>query len=296
MTLKTLARLASDFAYSSHGIASNDWTLENGYKTNRPEAYPRRVFGSGERAGIIILLQFSTPDLEFLCRAPFQGFKITFHTPGEMPRVSKQYFRIQTKQQVLVNVKPNMMTTSEYLASYSPKRRHCYFNNERSLQFFKVYTQNNCELECLANFTLKECGCVKFSMPRTNSTKICGQKDVTCFDEAEDNLILQEVDTSLSSNSDGEIKTLCDCLPACTSISYDVELSQGLFSLDYFAALGASNDTKLFENKEWALLTILFKESQFIAFKRSEIYGWSEFIANCGGLFGMRTIFFFTKA
>jgi hypothetical protein len=53
-----------------------------------------------------------------------------------------------------VSVKPNMITTSDGLIGYAPNRRQCYFNDERQLKFFKVYTQSNCELECLANFTL----------------------------------------------------------------------------------------------------------------------------------------------
>ena len=89
-----------------------------------------------------------------MCRGPVQGFKILLHTPGEIPRVSKQFFRIPLEQEVVVSVKPNMITTSEGLADYSPDRRQCYFNEERHLKFFKVYTQANCELECLANFTL----------------------------------------------------------------------------------------------------------------------------------------------
>lgn len=47
-------------------------------------------------------------------------------------------------------------------------RRQCYFDEERHLKFFKVYSETNCELECIANYTLSICGCVKFSMPRKN--------------------------------------------------------------------------------------------------------------------------------
>jgi acid-sensing ion channel, other len=92
---------------------------------------------------------------------------------GEIPRVSKQFFRVPLRQEVVVSVKPNMITTSEGLVGkdwnyhqfseiknfvitlgYAPDRRQCYFNDERNLKFFKVYTQSNCELECLANYTL----------------------------------------------------------------------------------------------------------------------------------------------
>lgn len=137
-------------------MSSDEWSLEGGYDTINSSAYPRRVLGPGARAGFNIVLKLTTPDLDYMCRGPVQGFKILLHTPGEIPRVSKQYFRVPLRQEVVVSVKPNMITTSEGLAGYAPERRQCYFNNERDLKFFKVYTQANCELECLAAFTISK--------------------------------------------------------------------------------------------------------------------------------------------
>lgn len=147
---------------------STNWTLEDGYNNsdgNVTETYPHRVFGAGARAGLFALLRLYEQDMEYICRGPVQGFKILLHTPGEIPQVSKHYFRVPLLQEVLVSVKPNMITTSEGLRIYEPNRRQCFFDSERSLRFFKVYTQRNCELECLSNFTKSECGCVKFSLP-----------------------------------------------------------------------------------------------------------------------------------
>lgn len=146
--------MASDFKFLDHNSSSESWTLEDGYSTSNPTTYPHRVLGPGARAGLNIVLKLTEPDLDYICRGPVQGFKILLHTPGEIPRVSKQYFRVPQRQEVVVSVKPNMITTSEGLADYAPERRQCYFNKERDLKFFKVYTQSNCELECLANFTL----------------------------------------------------------------------------------------------------------------------------------------------
>ena len=101
---------------------------------------------------VLFVNTMDNPFINFI--GPVQGFKILLHTPGEIPRVSKQYFRVPLNQEVVVSVKPNMITTSEGLVGYAPNRRQCYFNDERQLKFFKVYTQSNCELECLANFTL----------------------------------------------------------------------------------------------------------------------------------------------
>lgn len=142
--------------------------MEDGFddrEENAFETYPFRVFGTGPRAGLYALLNLFEQDLEYLCRGPVQGFKVILHRPDEVPQASKHFFRVPLLQEVLVSIKPQMITTSESLRNYEPNRRQCYFSSERKLQFFKVYTQNNCELECLSNFTRNHCGCTKFSMP-----------------------------------------------------------------------------------------------------------------------------------
>ena len=191
------------------------------------------------------------------------------------------------RQEVVVSVKPNMITTSEGLADYAPERRQCYFNNERQLKFFKVYTQPNCELECLANFTLQKCGCVKFSMPHDSKTQICTQKQVACYNEAENGLMLEDLVSSLNTGSGVNKlgRTNCNCMPSCTSINYDAEISQADYEfVKVFGAYGA--DMEEYPNMVLARLTIFFKEAQFITSKRSELYGLTDFMANCGGLLG----------
>ncbi len=44
-------------------------------------------------------------------------------------------------------------------------RRQCYFDGERQLKFFQIYTKANCKLECLTNMTLRYCRCSAFFMP-----------------------------------------------------------------------------------------------------------------------------------
>ena len=279
--------LAPDLFYQNHNLSSDFWTLEKGYTTTDPDVYPRRVLGPGARAGMNIVLKLNELDLDYICRGPVQGFKILLHTPGEIPRVSKQYFRVPLKQEVVVSVKPNMITTSEGLADYAPDRRQCYFNDERQLKFFKVYTQSNCELECLANYTINECGCVKFSTPRDKYTRICNQDEIKCYDAAEDKLMIEELSESLSSGS-GENrrgKTKCNCLPSCTSVNYDAEISQADYEFSQVLK-SFREDPNEFKGAIMARLTIFFKEAQFITSKRSELYGLTDFMANCGGLLG----------
>lgn len=145
-----------------------------------------------------------------------------------MPQVSKHYFRVPLLEEVLISVKPNMITTSENLRHYTPWDRQCYFSDERDLRFFKIYTQRNCELECLSNYTLSKCGCVKFSSPRDRNAPICGATNIECYNQAEDVLLEQFFKDGLDKSriNDG---SGCNCLPACTSIAYDAEISQAKF-------------------------------------------------------------------
>lgn len=118
-----LNRIHDDFEYSKNEKTSEHWTLENGYDTTASvDPFPVRVLAAGARGGLFVLLRLYDYDLDYICRGPVQGFKILLHTPGEMPQVSKQYFRIPLNTEVIVSVKPNMMTTSEGLRHYEPKR------------------------------------------------------------------------------------------------------------------------------------------------------------------------------
>lgn len=40
---------------------------------------------------------------------PVQGFKVSLHVPGEIPRVSKQFFRVPLSREVVVTVTPKMI-------------------------------------------------------------------------------------------------------------------------------------------------------------------------------------------
>lgn len=226
--------LHKDFRYIEKKGFVSEWSAEKGYAPKSSlNTYPERVQVAGARAGLNIIIPMNMDDKDYMCRGPSQGFKVQLHAPGEIPRLSQQYFRLSLDQEIVLSVKPNMITTSRVLKSYEISRRMCYFQNERYLRFFKIYTQQNCELECLTNYTLAKCGCVKFSMPRDSNTKMCGARNVLCYYLAEDELYNPY-------EGDPGQETGCDCLPACTSVSYDAETSQADFDWrEYLEAMGA---------------------------------------------------------
>lgn len=129
-----------------------------------PEAYPYRVLRKGNNNGLSLSIYFDKDQLDIFSRRWVQEPKFILHAPDEMPRTSN-FFRIPMGKDVKVLVKPQMITTSEKLRNFNPKRRQCVYENERKLRYFKTYTQNHCDMECTANFTYWRCGCVKFSLP-----------------------------------------------------------------------------------------------------------------------------------
>ncbi|CAH2096673.1 unnamed protein product [Euphydryas editha] len=213
--LLRIENLNTDYNYLEPSNKSQTWTLENGYLPNTPlETYPRRGPGNGKNAGLFLTLKDKKKDFDNQCSGAIKGFKILLHNPAEFPRISQQYFRVPLGQVVVVAVKPKMMITSDGLKPYDPIRRQCYFPNERYLKFFKVYTQSNCKIECLTNFTYARCGCVHFGMPLELVT-IEIQNNLK--DAMHDDDIIGEA---------RRVATKCECLPACTSLEYEAETSQ----------------------------------------------------------------------
>lgn len=162
-------RISDDFYSGIPNISHPQWTPEGGFEPAIENyTYPHRTYLAGELNQFAYVMRLFEEDIDYLCRSPFQGHKLFLHPPHEVPNFSRHFqnIRIAPDEDMSVLVTPHTVITSEGLRGYNPVRRQCYYNSERSLQFFNFYTQSNCELECLANFTLQYCGCVPFSMPR----------------------------------------------------------------------------------------------------------------------------------
>ncbi|XP_055534779.1 pickpocket protein 28-like [Wyeomyia smithii] len=279
-----LESLQGQYPYVTSPFQSQLWSQENGYQSQATfEAYPFRA-GSGYSLGLSVYLSVDLLNHDPLCRGSTKGFKLLLHSPAEYPQITKKFVRVPINQEVTIAVKPQMITTTHGLQGYTPERRQCFFNQERHLQFFAIYTQDNCELECLTNYTLKLCGCVLFSMPRNESVAICETNEIRCIWWAK-NLLY---DMGITGNREEEIRfrSECNCLPACSSVQYDEEITQTQFDWKNWAETLGIQANRL-EGIEFAHLAIYYKEPQFMPLRRSELYGTTDFLANCGGLLGL---------
>ncbi|XP_063829494.1 pickpocket protein 28-like [Ostrinia nubilalis] len=273
------------------------WNLESGYNPEAPiNTYPFRATGFGAKSGISFVMESKKFDLDYLCKGPVQGFKILLHNPAELPRLSQQYFRSPLAQEIVVAIKPNMMTTSDGLKPYSPERRQCYFPYERYLRYFKIYTQSNCEMECLTNFTNAMCGCVHVGMLRSADIPVCNVGKMACVTNAQIELVVSNIKEGLHIEEAEGNKTIqgarqlaaqCHCLPACTSIEYNSETSQADFDWRKVSKAGLVPFSEDDEDLLRARVNVFFKEPQFMTSRRSELFGPTDFLANCGGLLGL---------
>ena len=59
---------------------------------------------------------------------------------------------------------------------------------------------------------------------------VCGPAKISCYNNAEDQLLLKEFNQGFEvSGENVRGQTECNCLPACTSIAYEAEISQADF-------------------------------------------------------------------
>jgi acid-sensing ion channel, other len=91
-----------------------------------------------------------------------------------------------------------------------------------------VFLSEGLNHSIFADYTLKTCGCVMYSMPHVLGTKICSARNCTDEknEEDESDLVDGKV-TAEDSNSSQEdfARTECQCFPACSSIKFETDIS-----------------------------------------------------------------------
>ncbi|PSN50939.1 hypothetical protein C0J52_08126 [Blattella germanica] len=263
-------------------IPAVDWTPEDGYPTNTPTGtLPWRPRGAGSHLGLTLLLDAI-----------------------ETPKVSEFGYIISPGKEYRVVISPTIMNASASLRGIPKNKRQCLFSNEKYLKFYRTYTQRNCALECEANYTLETCGCVPYYLPKDTNTTICGQKEQICAISAKKTIEMRLIDEHANTsneflNSEGLSNTNCQCLPGCSELSYQAALSSTRISETFNVRneyLVNSQRNQSYFRKNIAVVNFFFTESQFINYRKSELFGFTEFLSNTGGLLGLFLGFSFLSA
>lgn len=224
----------------SSKIPDTDWSLEHGYRYQKPDIFPRRPSGSGENGGLKFDIWRSLSEIK-KSNDFNKGFKLVVHLPCEIPNFSKKYYRLPLQKSVTLTISPYLIIT-ETLNVHEIEKRQCLFDKESKLNLFKNYTISNCQVECLANYTRSNCSCIHYSMPRIGNDIICNSTQSRyCFEDARKSLVKENMAKSLETRNGYSDRghVACGCLPPCTSLYYDGEVSYD--DIRYFTRAEGSN-------------------------------------------------------
>lgn len=269
-------------------IRMKGWNPTTGYNNSIKRPFPNRANANRAVPDLVVELLSDEDNKDLLCNSANSGFKIYLHNFLDLPQSSLYYYAALEDQVTSLAVNLNILNTSETLLNYDPIVRQCYFPKEKYLRFFKVYTAKNCQAECLANITVQKCNCVAYYMPHEINTTICRERTkIMCVEKARDEII--------TGKSAMESEDVCGCLPPCYYVEYDAEVLKTkynipptqreaiIFNMSSLVPWFFSDDKSL----KYSRLEVYFKKSRYLSMRRSELFGWTDFVANIGGLLGV---------
>ncbi|OXA47357.1 Pickpocket protein 28 [Folsomia candida] len=247
-------------------ILDNEYTFEKEYEEihgTRPK-FPRRQRRPGKKTGLSILLDADNDDY-FCGNTDSVGFMALAHLPLDLPDVENKGVPIKPGTETYLKVEPDVITAGQEIKEFSIEKRKCYFGQEYSLKYFKYYTKSNCENECVANVTNRNCSCVRFYMPRSENQQICGLMKRNCTESLLNRLF-----------EDGLEAECPMCLQTCNDIEFKMSST--------FAPL--RQDIPL-AGRNVSILHVHYVSASTYPKQRKELYGLIDLISNTGGLLGL---------
>jgi acid-sensing ion channel, other len=190
-----------------------------------------------------------------------------YEYPGNFDAIDMILFDFGYDFEVLII--PEIIRTDADLKSYEPKKRGCFFEGEKKLKYFKVYTRRNCESECLADKLqfIPLINCTPFYMVRSDSMNYCDYRNEYRL-------------TGIIYTIQNRKRLNCFCLDECDSIKYRLEI-QATKRYKYNNTLGS------FRGYTESLFEFKFKDVNVVPLRRYQSFTFSEFLAQSGGMMGL---------
>ncbi|KAG5673243.1 hypothetical protein PVAND_003306 [Polypedilum vanderplanki] len=262
--------LADDVFHTN--ITSNDFNFQH-YNDRRGKFYKNFTIVVPQRSltsKIFLLVRILTYNLHREhSLGSTKGGLMYFHDPYEMPSKFTQSMMINENQYNEIFVEPQMMEVDESFYDENPLERNCYFDDERKLNFFKVYTKPNCLFECMSEFMAQKCGCVEFFMIRNKTTRICSASEKICYDKVRD-----EFDTQIND---------CGCLERCNYVKYNFEYNVRERNTKDLQKVNSAGLNGMMQTNS----NIMYKSVFFNKFIRKRQFNEIDFLSFVGGLLGL---------
>lgn len=98
-----------------------------------------------------------------------------------------------------------------------------------------------------------------------NGTNICGGKNIACYESAAKQLFSADSNDNPNGNSVKDFREKCNCLPACTTITYDASVDSEKYNFDgiFDDDIRAMDDSRCFK-AIFTIVTTLFIKTQYL--------------------------------
>ncbi|KAI8424618.1 hypothetical protein MSG28_003051 [Choristoneura fumiferana] len=279
--------------------ASKGWSHSDGYLSSDNDVYPKRGRSNGIHPDLTVFLKEDPLEWSNNCITYNSGYKLYLHHPADVPQHSLYYFSAHYDQ------------TVSYFLAYTP-------NNCR-LECLSNYTFNRCgcvmhhmpqsfaDKEGHPGTEVEKCQCyplcnevqygaetlkTKFDFDRylqaASPTQLAGRcvktiqeqdgrwgrKDLECKPRLGKRSV-RRPPTRWTMTNDGDVKA-AGKMQAVSNRSIWRSLREA-----YVQQQWSSYGIK------YTHLEFYHKEPRFVSMRRSELFGLTDFLANCGGLLGL---------
>ncbi|XP_070508468.1 sodium channel protein Nach-like [Chironomus tepperi] len=235
------------------------------------QSYP--LYGHGRSNLKMILEKNRYIEYRSICYPLYFSVYLPFEFPGEYEHDTTNKFYYGQDLDVLIT--PEVIKSDESLRKFPPEKRNCYFEGEKVLKMFKIYTRKNCEMECLTNFYLElnETQCVPYYVIRNQTHKICQiEKN---FD-----IIFRKYQFLQTLSREKKFTKpyldTCGCLDSCNEVQYTVDV------IDTRLPGGITDD-----DNATMTITFRYKNDKFLPLVRRISFTFDDFLCQAGGLLGL---------
>jgi hypothetical protein len=180
------------------------------------------------------------------------------------PRFDDYLTYMKIENSMNIEVIPEITRTDKNLQKIDPFVRGCFFENEKKLKYFKIYTTEYCGIECLRPLVDEVVECNEINMVYDKGPK----KKPFCTTSGIESSYAKRHFESLGNFS---FDTNCSCLPPCNSINYHIK---------YFPI----NDDGI---NGTTVINVRMNTDDMILYRRYQQFFFSDAVSYVGGLLGL---------
>lgn len=173
------------------------------------------------------------------------GVKLLVHKNNVFPSETTIEKLIPIHSEVLVRIRPTVITCSNQVRQLGVTERNCLFPGERQLRFFSEYDDENCIIECQILSIIERCECVPYYFIEVPNIPVCNFTKIPCLVDnfgrwafvGRHHIVLLDTFVSFAEHTivrKESAEYRCECPPSCQNTIFDVQTNAIPLSITNF--------------------------------------------------------------